>query len=127
MEAARKVMLVMVAALSGCSDNEGTPQPPTMEEIAEMVERQCRTGYACGDWGTDAEVAALIEECRTETGLWQKLTPDGNPDCDDVWIVYEFHDCWTSLGCSDYMKSPEDPSSPCHQELMAVYDAKCFW
>lgn len=93
-----------------------------------MVERTCAVGLGCDGSGEGESEAEMIEACEMRSKLWTVLTPEGNAGCSDVWLVYEFHDCESSLGCSDYLfTSPEDPGSPCHEELMAVYDGKCDW
>lgn len=116
----------LLALQLACEEDSESAQPPTGDEIEALVERRCVIRYTCYDVGTDEEAVALIEECKSENNLYIRLTEKGNPECSDLWLVYTFHDCRASLGCRDYIETtPEDPGSPCHEELMAVYDANC--
>lgn len=124
-------MLVIALATmhAACSAEPGDRDAPTDEEIQDLADRVCTQVYTCYEHGSEVEEAVLLEECKAErNGLDEVLSEELNKGCEDVWLVYEFHDCWSSLGCTEYTESnPEVAGSPCYEELMAVYDANCSW
>jgi hypothetical protein len=123
---ARRALLCGLLTLAACAESAEPEPDPTQEEIAGVVEGTCAIGIGCGSVGEGEDEAEMIEACEMGSELWTLLTPEGNPNCADVWLVYEYYNCESSLGCDDYLfTSAEDPGSPCHEELMAAYDANC--
>jgi hypothetical protein len=119
----RAVFLVAALAVAGCRADEDEPvEPPSEEEVRDLADRQCEQYATCIPGVTEEEAAQCKED---QAGLPARLNDGRNAECEDLWLVIDYNECRASLGCDDYMRGSEDPDSPCHEELMAVYDAEC--
>jgi hypothetical protein len=113
----------VLSTLIACVDEERPPGEPSDEEIQELADLMCETSEIC--WSTDVD-KAKIEACKArQAGLPDRLYGKDNAECADVWLPFEYRDCWAHLGCEDREMAGSAPGTPCWEEAKAAYDAGC--